>query len=343
MAEAEPFIRFYCENCGYKSTVSESYAGKNIRCPNCYYIIFISKAESKGTTSQSSPGKPETPSKHSAYDLTLLDVEEKDKIATFQRGQTSIFEETDVHKQELEEESQAEAKPFDERRLPWLIDIFLYPFNKPGLIHLAIFIAVPPLIDFMESVVPGVLSILFYIISAIVKILIFLYIYWYLAECVRDSAAGWVRAPQGFGGIPTLSDMFGQVVNIIGCLAVFLGPFAIYTIYAGETNIISWLLLSVGVFLYPMALLALLIFDSARDFKPLLLFNSIYNTFFPYFGLFLLFVITVILIRHIPEQVHTSPFLKLIIRSVIIYIALIGAHILGRFYWRYKEKLKWEV
>jgi ribosomal protein S27E len=78
VGEAEPFIRYYCDNCGYKSTVSESYAGKTIRCPKCYNIISIPTVESTGTTtSQSSPGKPEAGSQYSDYDLTLLDISEK--------------------------------------------------------------------------------------------------------------------------------------------------------------------------------------------------------------------------------------------------------------------------
>ncbi len=113
MVVADPFIRFLCDNCGYKSTVSESYAGKQIRCPKCYNIISIPKIKSTGTTGQSSPGKTKT----------------------------STSEETDEYEQELEEESQAESEPVDERKLPWLIDIFLYPFNVAGLMNLAIFIA----------------------------------------------------------------------------------------------------------------------------------------------------------------------------------------------------------
>jgi len=86
VVEADPFIRFYCNNCGNKSTVSESYAGKKIRCPKCYYIISIPKIKSPGTTGQSSPGKPKTPSQSSNYDLTLLDISEKEKIPLMNAG-----------------------------------------------------------------------------------------------------------------------------------------------------------------------------------------------------------------------------------------------------------------
>lgn len=96
MGEADPFIRFYCDNCGYKTTVSEGYAGKTIRCPKCYNRISIPTVESTGTTSQIGPGKPETPSKYSDYDLALLNISEE-KIRYLQAG---IYEETDEYERE---------------------------------------------------------------------------------------------------------------------------------------------------------------------------------------------------------------------------------------------------
>jgi hypothetical protein len=183
---------------------------------------------------------------------------------------------------EEEEEPPQETDPATQRKLPWLIDIFLYPFNWSGLKHLVLFILVPYLLDTIEGILPYLLAFMFCIASYFVKILIFLYIYWYLAECVRESASGWVRAPQGFGGFPTLKDMLGQVVNIIGCLAFFLGPFALYAISAGGMNIISWILLGFAVFLYPMGLLSVLIHDSVWGLNFRMFLKSISNTFYPY-------------------------------------------------------------
>jgi len=343
VVEAEPFIRFYCDNCGYKSTVSESYAGKKIRCPQCYNIISIPAVESIGTTSQSSPGKPETPSKYSDYDLTLLDISEKEEISTFQRGQTSISGETGVREQELEEESQAETEPIDERRLPWPIDIFLYPFSKPGLKNLAIFIGVPLLINILWTILPIQLSCLFALVTVVINIVIFFYIYWYFAECVRDSADGGVRAPEGLGATPGLVGMFWQTVNVIGCLAVFFGPFVFYMLFARRADIIFWLLLIYAVFFFPMGLLAVIMFDSAIGLNPRLLVRSISSTIFPYCGLVLLFLTPVVLIGMLYTEVQESRLWIFIIRSAVTYLALVGAHLLGWFYWRYQEKFNWDL
>ncbi len=340
MGEAGSFIRFYCDNCGYKSTVSESYAGKQIRCPKCYYIISIPKIKSPGTTGQSSPGKTKTGFQHSDYDLTLLNITEKEKIQNLQAG---ISEEAAEYEQELEEESQVETELVDERRLPWLIDIFLYPFSVPGLKSLAIFIGVPLLINILGTILPIQLSCLFFLVTMVINIVIFFYIYWYFVECVRDSADGGVRAPEGLGATPGLAGMFWQAVNVIGCLAVFFVPFVFYMLFAKRADIIFWLLLISAVSLFPMGLLAVVMFDSAIGLNPRLLIRSISSTFVPYCGLVLLFVTPVVLIGMLHAELQESQLWSFILRSVATYLVLVGAHLLGRFYWRYQEKLNWEV
>ncbi|MCP4611649.1 MAG: hypothetical protein GY845_23315 [Planctomycetes bacterium] len=333
MGEVEPFVRFNCENCGYKSTVSESYAGKNIRCPNCYYIIFISKTESTGTT-QTGPG-------YSAYDSSLLNIQEQNILK--HRQMVEYIASEQAAEFEEEEEPPPETDPASRRKAPWLIDIFLYPLTKSGLKHLALFILVPPLFNLLAGFIPSVFVYLVLIAGCIVNFLIFLYMYWYLVECVRESAYGWVRAPLGFGGLPTLRDMFEQVVNIIGCLAVFFVPFVLYMLIAQKTDVIFWLLLIWAVSLYPMTLLSVLMHDSERGLNFRKFTKSISNTFFPYCGLVLLFVLTVVLISRIPLEITESMPGNCIFRFVIIYAALIGAHLLGRFYWCYQNKLNWDL
>ena len=40
-----------------------------------------------------------------------------------------------------------------ERKLPWLIDIFLYPLSASGMIHLAFFWLAPPLLGLINRLV----------------------------------------------------------------------------------------------------------------------------------------------------------------------------------------------
>lgn len=342
MGEADPFIRFYCNNCGYKSTVSESHAGKKIRCPKCYYIISIPKIKSTGTTGQSSPGKPKTPSKCSDYDLTLLDISEKEKISTFQRGQTSISEETAEYEQELEEDSRAETEPATQRKLPWIIDIFLYPISTPGLIMLGIFVGVPLLIDILMRLV-GTFAVVLIFPSVIINMAIRLYLYWYIAECVRDSAMGGIRAPETLSSNPGLSDMFWQMVSIVGCLVLFLGPAFFYQYFTEKTDAIFCILLAYGIFFFPMGLLAVIILDSSAGLDPILLVGSIFRTFFPYCGLILILCGPCALIGKMLSSSPPSLILSFILFAVFVYTTMVAAHLSGRFYWRYEEKLNWDL
>ncbi len=192
-------------------------------------------------------------------------------------------------------------------------------------------------------ILPIQLSCLFSLVTIVTNVVICLYIYWYFTECVRDSADGGVRAPEGLGSTPGFMGMFWQAVNVIGCLAIFFAPFGLYMLYAGRADIIFWLLLIVAVFLLPMGLLATIMFDSAIGLNPRLLIRSISCTFFPYCGIVLLFVTPVVLIGMLYTEVQESRLWSFIIRSVVTYLALVGAHILGRFYWRNQEKFNWDL
>jgi len=334
-------IQFRCKNCGQKIRVPEIHAGKKGKCPKCKNIIIIPKIESTGTVaSQSSSAETKTTSKYSAYDLTLLDIQEKEETQGQPISQASVSEKATEYGQEPEEESPAEETEYvDERKLPWFIDIFLYPISVPGLTNLAIFIGVSLLIDILGTILPVQLSCLFALITLAVNILVFFYIYWYFAECVRDSADGGMRAPEGLGATPGLAGMFWQTVNIIGCLAVFFGPSVFYMLFAKRADIIFWLLLLYAVLFFPMALLAVVMFDSAVGLNPRLLIRSISSTFFPYCGLVLVFVAAVLLIGVLEQRVQEPEYLAFILRCASIYLVFVAAHLLGRFYWRNKDKL----
>jgi DNA-directed RNA polymerase subunit RPC12/RpoP len=332
-------IEFVCKNCGQKISVHEKHAGKEIRCPECHNIIFIPKAESTDTAeNQNNSEQIETAFDDPVYDPALLNISEKEKLLALQKSQSNTS-----YEQEIPEKSKSAEELIDQRKFSWPIDILLYPSSKAGMINFAIIIGALPLTDIMWHFLPSMVSCLFYLITIAVKVFIFLYLYWYITECVRNSADGFVRAPEGLRAVSSLADMFGQTVNIIGCFGVFLGPFVVYSMLIGGVDMISWLLLGFAIFLYPMGLLSVIMFDSVQGLKPRLLITSIHNTFIPYSGLVLLFVLLTILCIVIFEQAQISQFWRIAIRSVIIYSALICAHLLGRFYWRYQEKLDWGI
>lgn len=83
-----------------------------------------------------------------------------------------------------------------ERPLPWLLDIFLYPTNAPGLVHILVFLIGPILISLLDRFVLSHAYHYGRLVSAILYIFLIGYFFFYFSECIRDSAAGEIRAPE---------------------------------------------------------------------------------------------------------------------------------------------------
>ena len=338
-------IKFRCKNCGQKISVPQIYAGKRGTCPRCKNTVIIPKAESpQPRASQSNSSDLETISKGSDLDPSVFDIPQESKAATQPISQYDVSDRAFENVQKLEERPEAdEAEAAGRRKLPWIIDICLYPISVSGLANLAIFLGVPELIDFLQKIILVQLACLFWLVGVVIKVIVALFMYWYFAECIRDSAEGGLRAPNVIRDVPRVVDMFWQMVNIVGCLVVFFAPFVLYLLIARRVDVIFWLLLFYAIFFFPMALLAVVVFDSVSGLNPRLLYNSISNTLRQYCGLVLLFVAAVLLIGVLGQKVAESEHLAFLLRCVSIYLAFVGAHLLGRFYWRYQEKLNWEV
>jgi len=338
-------IKFLCKNCGQEISISEIHAGKKGKCPKCKNIVVVPKVENAAPVEgKSNFSDSEVSKKYSGLDPALFDIPAELPTANQQSSQDIASEKGLEELQKANEGlGKDETEQIGERKLPWIIDIFLYPMNVSGLANLAIFIGVPLLIDFLQEIMIIQLSCLFGLVSLVIKVVVVLYMYWYFAECVRDSAEGGLRAPKVIGYIPRVVDMFWQMVNIIGCFGVFFMPFVFYMLFVERADVIFWLLLLYAVFSFPMALLAVVMFDSAVGLNPRLFYNSISNTLRQYCGLVLLFLAAVLLIGVLGQKVGESEHFAFLISCAGIYLAFVAAHLLGRFYWLYQEKLNWAV
>ena len=342
MDEADSIIKFHCKNCGQKIRVPQIHAGKKGKCPKCKNIIVVPKVQTAGTlTEQSNAAEEKTNTKSSPYVLTLLDVPEKDKIQDQPIPLSSVPEKAAKYEQELEEESPEETESAAQRRLPWFIDIFLYPLSMPGLITLGIIIVIPLLINIAVGLA-GPFGLLILIPGFVIRIVIGLYFLWYIAECIRDSADGGIRAPETMANTPGLGDMFWQWLRVLVCWLLFVGPVVYYYVYGNSTDTIYWSLLAFGLFFLPMGLLAVTLFDSIRGLNPILIISSIFSTFFQYCGLLLILAAVVLTVKAV-RNIAFGKWSAFISGYIGIYIVLVLAHLLGRFYWRYQEKLNWEV
>lgn len=347
-------IEFRCKNCGQKFSVFESRAGKKGRCPKCKAIVRVPKAEvgvagSEPNEAAGSEANLET----SPYDLTLLNVPPVAK-AEGQPTEQSVVDGT-AYEQLRRLQGGALTLQSDEtpqRKLPWIIDVLFYPLSKPGLTLIAVSAGIPfvlrtltkSLAPLMLVFLPALIFLVIFIILHWCLLVIFvLYVYWYVCECIRDSAVGGIRAPETVGSTPGLGDIFRQTLKFLSALVFFMSPAALYFNYTQRVDPILWTLYGCGGFLFPMGLLAVVMFDSLRPLNPILIIGSICSTFFQYCGLVIFCYALWLVIPMAGYFLMRLWILGYLFLVVAFYLALILAHLLGRFFWKYQDKLNWEV
>jgi hypothetical protein len=357
--DESPLIKFRCESCGQRISAPRIYAGQKNKCPGCKNTLVIpltgdSDHSDIGLKSLLDPAMfdippgqakdqkppappPEQPSPHKAEDAPepILDA--------------AVF---DIPPEPAEPEKTAVdyfkklEEPPPQRKLPWFIDVFLYPINTSGIIHILVFVFIPLLLSLFFSFLTGFISSP-YAQSVFVGTIGFIawpfyiifygYFSNYIIDCLIDSARGALRTPDTSGtDIPDMGDLFSRTILLLGCAAICLGPAAVYYLVIRQTDSIFRLLEICGIVFLPMSLLRGILFDSFSELNPLLIIQSIYRTFFSYCGL-VFFILGVIMIL---SRIPVRGFLQ---KGIQIYVVFVIAHLLGRFYWINKERLDWGI
>jgi len=195
---------------------------------------------------------------------------------------------------------------------------------------------------------------------AILYLLFVGYVLCYLSWCVIDSTKGGLRAPDiNLQPQPAKEGLIELVGILLACIAVCFGPVVVYYIFTKKTDFLYWLLTAVGLLFFPMALLAGFLYDSIVGLNPILIIKSVIKTFSAYLPVVIffagLFAVLSTIAPQLPQSeslesilLYLSRFINIIFNprfalrlTGFIYLAMIGAHILGRFYWWHKEKLNW--
>lgn len=309
-------IRFACQHCAAKLTAREDRAGKVSRCPRCKKELTIPDPPAALPEIVKAKNEP-----------TLVEP-------ALQPGPPTP--------QELQDENAYEQRPEEprpkatvadarERWLPWPAGILLYPFNASGIIHLVIFSGLlAPALNPLYWHQPPIMHLALLVIVAG-------YCLFYLTGCIRDSAGGETKAPD-VNQLPErldtdaiISKLFATFVWTVFCL----GP-PLACVIAGRTDYLLWLLVGYAVFYAPIALLAVVMFDSVRALSPLLIVPSIVCVFLPY----LLLVLGLILSFGLMGLLYGRTLVGSILCA---YLLMVLAHILGRFYLRYEDRLNWEA
>ena len=309
-------IRFECPSCARVLRVSHSHAGKKGKCPKCSTVLRVPRP------------RPE-PAAADLSEITLilpnegLDAPVEQSAPPPESPGWALQDPARVGMETDSEDTDVGKRPH-----PWPLDVLLYPANLPGLLNLLIFWLLPPLLGFLPF------------LGFILNIIISIYVVYYYVDCVRTSAEGEVRAPENIGNSPSLGQAFGQLMEIIALSVLLFGPTQLYLYFHGTTPL-YWVCLGASIFLLPMALLAVIQVPAPVGFNPLLWIVSIGATLLPYLGLLLLVFLLVGLLYLGSAFLDHIRGLSFLTRALAIYATMILSHLLGRFCFRYEERLRW--
>ncbi|MHC4569420.1 MAG: hypothetical protein ACYTE3_27150 [Planctomycetota bacterium] len=372
-------IRFHCENCGRGIRVPQSYAGKKGKCPKCEnpvvvpspekppsqaaetLIIACSMCDEEIKVPEDSRGQIiECPACGSYVEVPSEEIPLEETATPAQtRGDDEADDEQRKRPKRPKGEATAkESAPPGSRTLPWPIDILLYPASSSGLATIGGFAILPVVSTFLFAFAARLCCLLPFAIF-IGIFFVALYVYWYFCECIRDSAFGGVRAPGGPGESMDWGDLLWSSLRLLACYFFFFGPLIIYRYSVGskaEANYVVLLsLLAYAVFFYPMGILAVVMFESVRGLNPIFILRSVAVTFLPYCGLVALFyglgvlfeigiLGSLLAVRGVTGDSLASGLLFVVLMLAgFLWGLLVTGHLLGRFYWRYQEKLYWNV
>lgn len=340
----EDRIEIVCEHCSCRIIVAKSHVGEKGKCPKCKGEVVVQPQ--KTNTSNASDHCPSglTDMKDSVVQLDFTGIPQENDVISVQvvrkDSDEDEFEGFQQQRPPVEAEDDTKA---DQRKLPWLIDIWLYPLNVAGVMHLIflwllVFLFCPLIMTFIglgDEYIPFVYT------------LPVAYMVYYFTECIRYSDTGHFRAPD-FWNHP-LEDKWehiSQFLMVLGSIAVCFCPASAYYIVTERSDFVHWLLMACGGFFFPMILLAVVLFDSYDALKPILIVSSIFRTFFPYCGLVLLYYGGALLFLKIDSRLYSFrllPLVPFISRALQLYLIFVAVGLLGRFFHKYEEKLYWEV
>jgi hypothetical protein len=305
-------------------------------------------------------------------DIEFLDIPAELKAAKKRRVEGKKSPEEIKQEQAFEQLTHKTKSQYTgQRKLPVVIDVLLYPFSRAAMAFLCVIFGVPLVMYILIGAVKVAMLSWFVLISVdiIIEGVLGLYLLWYYCQCIRDSGEGGTRAPETIAIAPSLGEILWQCLKFMICFLICIGPFlsysfSLFTEALGNTSlwgqvpnitsdvmtkgsIVSFVLLTSGIFFFPIVLLSVIMFDSLWGLNPLLIISSIFSTFFQYTGLLLLYFVMgafvfgamFFCLEYLKIPVDINGFFG---RCLSIYISLICAHLLGRFYWRYQKKLKWD-
>ena len=225
--------------------------------------------------------------------------------------------------------------------------LLAYPFNAAGLCIMGVYVLLPFVLWMVLMIMPTALKIAGGFLLLLINILITLSTIWYLTVCIRASAEGQIRAPDVFEYAQDdspwewLREFFFILMTVLMCI----GPAFALRWFLDIRPVPFFAVLAAGAFFLPMMLLAVVLFDTIGALNPVLIIGSVFSTFLPYCGIVLLFMIPLALVVgiNIVGLLSPDPLLELLVKAVGLYLFMLDACLLGRFFYNNEEKLRWDV
>jgi DNA-directed RNA polymerase subunit RPC12/RpoP len=336
-------LKFRCPNCAQKLKVQDDRAGRTARCPRCKERITIPSPSAsepaplalEDELTLAPPEQPPMVAPEALLDLAPAPAPmARSERARLAAAHVSAAEQND---DDLLTSLGIEPQPrhTGQRQTMWLLDILLYPTSSSGWITLAIIVGLTLLVPFVG---------LFPFMDLVLAVIIFLYSGWYLAECVYDSATGGVRAP----ALPVagLGEMWSRVSYFIAIYTLYLLPPVVYYLFTRQTDPIFYALSIWTVVFFPMGLVAMAVMDSTTALNPFVLLWAILRTIPSYVGLLILLAVVTlltVLVWSVLANLIPSILGTLVAQAGAVYTSMVQAHVLGRFYWRNRERLDWGI
>lgn len=225
--------------------------------------------------------------------------------------------------------------------------VLTFPFSGPGLSVITIYTLVPFLWVLLLFVTPLFIRNAMFFFGLLVKALIALSAIWYLAICIRAGAEGQTKAPAvfEFSQDDSFWDWLRQFLLILITVALCFFPAVVLKRCGLISEPVFWMIQGIGLFFLPMLLLAVVMFDTINALNPILITASIFSTFLSYCVIVLLFCVPMILYSMLSAigSKSLNLFFLLFIRAANLYLLMIVACLLGRFFYRNEEKLRWDV
>lgn len=319
----------------------EASAGKTGRCPQCKKRMTIPSVPEPGLRLVRDPAPP--------------DPQEASKPVVRGPSGRSIRAQRAQEMEAYQRKQELLASPIpatsdhpDEQRQRGPLDLLLYPFGLTGTMTLVSIIGLAILLSLLGAVIPISLlfhSWLFLMIDAAVT----LYIGWYLAECVYDSAKGGTRAPEILDADTSIGNMWSRVPYLLAVYIIYGLPPVLYQLWIRQSDAVFWALAVWAVVFFPMGLLAMVMHDSVSALNPLFLLGSIRRVCCPYLGLLVSLAVMAGLFVVLPAMLAPAPppgavaAVNLISLIAGAYGSFLFAHVLGRFYRRHRDRLDWGI